>query len=158
MSNKDEIYTVGPEHLPGQSHTDQAVEFLQYILSSAAEDPEITEVSFTGEVYTDTDTPNRFQVLGYVGIVASIDTSIEPPSFSLIGVSDAWRRVAECACTDGRLDDIFDVYNHAENVARFSRVVDETFIDPNIEGTLLPDGEVTIRFDRLSGCSGFFSF
>ncbi len=152
------MYTVGVGELPLPEHTKHEVELISETLSFGFDAPHLRGTSFVGEVYYETDEPERFKVLGYQGLITSVVP--EPASFNIL-VEEAWQQTAQCDCPGPDVDDIFEDFERAMEEAQISQDLDNfartPTQDPHYE-TLphLVGIEVTIRFDRLGayGISG----
>lgn len=142
------MYTVEKSVLPPEDFVDEAAELMnhQFLLGFVPR--------FSGEVYVDTDDPQRFKVALYSGKVVRISLQ-QPPSFT-IRAEIAEQQIASCDCKGSAVDDVFDDLPQVMLEMQLSDDLDKfagtEWQDPHYEPLPLEPGtEVTVRFDRLGG-------
>lgn len=145
------MYTVGPEKLGSEEFVAEALELMQETFEDFV-------CSFDGEVYEETDDPDKLRVIMYGGLVTSV--CVEPPSFTLL-CRNAELMLAPCDCefpaSDLDLLENFEVVMEATGIAMdCDELSGGEKPDPHYED--LPDrigDEITVRFDHL-GAYGVF--
>ena len=105
------MYTVGLEKLGSDDFVAEALELMQDTFGEFVP-------SFDGEVYEETDEPDKLRVVMYSGLVMSV--CVEPPSFTL-QCRKAELMVAPCDCefpaSDLDLLENFEVVMEATGIA-----------------------------------------
>jgi hypothetical protein len=145
------MYTVGSEKLPDPETSAETAQLMAESLAWYVDSPYAKGVGFTGEVYQETDDPDRFEVIIYVGRVTSM-MNAEPPAFNLL-VDEASKQIGACDCPYSDTD-LLEDFELAMEETRLSQELDELAgtptVDPHFEAIAMPrNTEVTIRFDRL---------
>ena len=145
------MYIVRPSELPEPDRTAEAVGIMAETLKDVSKIKHLSGISFVGEVYLDTDTPDLYNVALYCGRVTSMLG--EPPTFNLL-VDEAFLQTGPCDCPGGDVDMIFTDFEQAMEEAQIAQDCEDfagvSTQDPHYEVIPLePNTEITIRFDRL---------
>lgn len=153
------MYTVKSDMLPEPDRTAEAISLMAETLSDMRAMPHLAGLQFVGEVYNDTDDPERYAVATYSGRITSM--LVEPPAFNLL-VQEAWQQTAACDCPGVDVDLVFTDFGQAMEEAQIAQDCEDLAGTPTVDPhylaiTLAPNAEVTIRFDRLGayGVHGF---
>ncbi len=147
------MYTIGRQELPSQEFAVGLNEMMAEDLRMLPGMPHIEGYNFYGTAYRDTEDPERFEVIQYVGRITSL--VVEPPAFNLL-VEKAVQQVAPCDCPDFDANRLFDEYELVMEEAQIAEDIEELtgtpVTDPHWEDlSLAPNTEVTIRFGRVGG-------